>query len=151
MYGINRPGSGSALIANNTITYNTTSASLIYWFGGGGIYVTGNATDTVTLANNIVAYNKYDGIYRYQNYVTISMYKNCVYENRDINNALANYINITSYGTNFAADPKLSTPYFAWQIQIGSSCINTADTNYAPNSDIEGRPRNTPDVGCYEY
>ena len=150
--GINRPGSGNALIANNTITYNTASGSLIEWAGGGGIYVYGGTSDTVTLANNIVAYNKYDGIYRdlYAN-LTLSMFKNCVYENRNSSNVLTPYVNITNYGTNFTTDPKLSTT-FPWRIQTGSSCINTADTNYAPTDDIEGRQRgSSPDVGCYEY
>jgi len=147
--GINRVGSGDALIANNTITYNTSTSG--YWIGGGGVYVSGYTTDTVLLANNIIAYNR-DGIYLNTSTFTptLGLFKNCVYENRGTDSVLRNYVNITDYGTDFSSNPIMDT--LPWRIQSSSPCRDAGNPSYAPSDDIEGRQRDgNPDVGCYEY
>ena len=152
--GIYRDGDANITIANNTITYNTSTSGTSVWKGGGGISEAASWDfDPINLANNIIAYNR-DGIYKNADYPwswTLNQYKNCVYENRGTDNVLRNYVNLTSYGTNFSTNTMMSTSY-PWRIITGSSCIDTADADYATEYDIEGQQRDsTPDVGCYEY
>ena len=150
--GISREGSGNATIANNTITSNTSTSGSLYWIGGGGIYVSGYATDVITLANNIIATNR-DGIYLDPSSwaCTVDQYKNCVYGNLGTDSVLRNYVNITNYGTNISSNPLMDTG-LPWRIQSSSPCRNTANPSYAPSDDVEGGQRvSTPDIGCYEY
>lgn len=121
------------------------------WIGGGGIYLIAGTTDIVTLANNIVAYNR-DGVYLSSpGCCTLNQYRNCVYENRGIDSVLRNYVNITNYDTNISSNPVLDTA-LPWRIQSSSPCRNAGNPSYAPSTDIEGRQRDSsPDIGCYEY
>jgi hypothetical protein len=83
--------------------------------------------------------------------IKLNLYKNYLYEKRDNNNVLVNYVNITNYGTNISSNPLMNTGV-PWRIQTSSPCRDAANPTYAPEDDIEGRPHNyTPNIGYCQY
>lgn len=126
----------SGLVANNTITHNTATVET------GGVYYLGSPS--VTLANNIIAYNYGHGLYLGAGEPTLSC--NYAFGNTD-DAEYSQYDGVT------LADPKLAQDSI--HIQSGSPCRNTGDNSLVATgaTDIDGQVRvldNTVDIGADE-
>jgi hypothetical protein len=117
---------------------------------GGGIAMT-LITNTITLANNIIAGNS-SGVWRdWRNSVLPGLSHNCL-ENP------TNYVNVSPHLTDILADPLLAAG--GYHLSAASPCIDAADTQYALSSDLEdiARPLDghgdgvcLPDIGAAEF
>jgi parallel beta-helix repeat protein len=159
--GISYHGSSFGIIANNVIAQNSctlTGGGLFIHYSspsvfsntivgnvantqGGAISLSTYSNSTITIANNIFAFNS-SGVYR--SYGNAIVKNNCAFEN-----AAYNYSNFTTDPTgtdgNFIADPKLASianSNFHIQPAPDSPCVDTGDDTLAyGTSDIDGQAR----------
>jgi hypothetical protein len=146
---INLNAAGQTRIVHNTILSNNAPASILGHLGG-GIAMT-LITNTITLANNIIAGNS-SGIWRdWRTSVMPSLSHNCL-ENP------TNYVYVSPHPTDILANPLLAAG--GYHLSAASPCIDAADMQYALNSDLEdiARPLDgnndgacLPDIGAAEF
>ena len=149
-------GGAVAVTAHNTCTIiNSLIYSNISQLVGGGLHV--SSWGTINLTNNIIRLNEPDQFFA-EVYAT-STVRHC--------NIQGGYNEGGDSTGNIDTDPLLVDPANGdYDLQSGSSCIDAADGDGAPEFDIEGNPRvddpattpntgiGTPDhvdIGPYEY
>ena len=140
-------------IANNTIISNT--ATTISGGGGGGIEYS-QGSESLTLANNIIASNIGGGVYSYNGSVTFAkniVYQNTMYEYRNIP-IPTDYDIILSSGTDLGMP---NVEYGDWHIASDSPCRNqgvSAPNIPIPDKDIDTKIRihdTLIDIGADEW
>jgi predicted GH43/DUF377 family glycosyl hydrolase len=164
--GMSISGGSHMTMTNNVVVSNVGT---VMWWDGDGIAVWDDATQA-QLINNTIAFNSAEGV-QTASACTVLVRNNIIVGNEggihdldseaaitidhnDVwDNGWANYANVIT-GTDDISEP----PMFVdasngdCHLQADSPCINAGTSTGAPNTDIEGTPRDaTPDIGAYEW
>ena len=121
----------SGIMSNNTVTENSSGSGL-----GGALYLR-STSGTLTVANNILAYNS-SGVSNGGSVVP-TLTRNCVY-----NPGGPDYSGIAPGTSDISADPRIEAlGYGLWHIQPDSACVDAGDNSVVQTGavDIDGDPR----------